>query len=279
MKRELNQKYKHGFNEIDLFQEMANVLKTNYKVSFVRETHKHMVDFNSSTITQTIQREISDLWIITYSPIRKLAKMTFLQAKFHRQALKSPFEFKGEFFQYELLSKRPNIVNIGRRYNLPSDILSFAKNDSIGTYGVFYFDNIRKIDMAYSTAALLSPKSIATHNTQTNVSLVFPNINSNSCLLKHYKSAQLELAATLNIDCFVDGLLGFLIGAEIQSNKAILSTLKTTILKISQDDVSREFIEFIDSFEVNDNFNNSNIIEGISGNILLINVENKNFNS
>src|ERR1035437_4950827 len=121
MKRELNLKYKSVFTEIDLFQEMANILKTSYKVSFVRETHKHMVNFKSVTIAQTIQREISDLWIITFSPTKRIAKMTFLQAKFHRGGLKDPFEFNGDFFQYELLSNRPDIVNVGRRFNFPND--------------------------------------------------------------------------------------------------------------------------------------------------------------
>lgn len=273
MKIELNFKYRRGFSEVDLFQEMANILKTKYKLSFVRETHRHLVEFDSITISKKVQREISDLWIITYSPIRKSAKMTFLQAKFHRKALKSPFEFSGEFFQYELLSKRPNIVNIGRRYDLPNDVLSFAKNDSIGTYGVFYFDTARKIDMAYSTAALLNPKRIATENRNTNVKLVFSNIDYSFCILNILDETQFELASTLNIDCFVNGLLNFMIGAEIQSNMNMLSTVKSIIEKLPQDDGTMGFIEFIDSLGINYNSKKSDTTEGICGNILFINVD------
>ena len=52
-----------------------------------------------------------------YSKQQKVARMTFLQAKFHNnKKTYFPFKFRGEYFQYELLSIRPIIKKL-RNFN------------------------------------------------------------------------------------------------------------------------------------------------------------------
>jgi hypothetical protein len=272
MKTELNNRYKKGWGEIKLFEEMSDILKNTYNVSYVGKTHAHYVSFASKVIKQRIRREISDLWIIMYSKKRKIAKMIFLQAKFHKTKTYLPFKFTGEYFQYELLSWRPEIKNIGKRFKFPSNILSFTENDSIGTFGTFYFDNNNKIDFAFAVASLLKPNKIGTQKTQTPIFLDFPNINNNSCLIKIGRNYEIEIVATLNIDCFAQSLLKLRIGAEFQTNYQLRSTVGG-ILRNSpaKDDVV--VTDFLNSFDANSNDSQQN---ALITNFMIINVDPKN---
>ena len=272
MKTELNKRYKKGYGEIKLFGEMSDILKKSYNVSYVRKTHAHYVSFDSKSIKQRIRREISDLWIIMYSKKRKIAKMTFLQAKFHKTKTYLPFKFTGEYFQYELLSLRPEIKNIGKRFEFPSNILSFTDNDSIGTFGTFYLDNNKKIDFAFSVASILKHNKIGTQKKQTPTSLVFPNIDSDTSLIRIGRNQGIETIATLNIDCFTHSLLDLRIGAEFQTNYYLLSVIGG-ILKNSpaKDDVV--VTEFLDSFDANSNDSQQN---DLITNFMIINVDGKN---
>lgn len=272
MKAELNKRNKKGYGEIELFDTMSDILKKSYNISYVRKTHAQYVSFYSKTIKQRIRREISDLWIIMYSKKKKIAKMTFLQAKFHKTKTCLPFKFTGEFFQYELLSLRPEIKNIGKRFNFPSNILSFTDNDSIGTFGVFYKGSNGQIDFAFSVASVLKPNKVGTQKKQTPISLKFPNIDSDTCMIRVGRKHGIETISTLNVDCFAHSLLNLRIGAEFQTNYHLLSIVGGILKNSSaKDDVV--VTEFLDAFDVRSNDINKN---DLITNIMIINVDGKN---
>ena len=227
MKAQLNAVWKRGDDEVKLFQRMSDILKSAYKVTFVEEVHRKYVDFLSTTIRGNARREIADLWIIAYSPIQGRAKMTFLQAKYHRGQLARPGVFKAEFFQYELLSERP-LLTSGGTPNFPLDILKSSCCDSVGSYGVFYLDNNNHIDLAYSSAKLLSNTSSApTAYTRSTIELqfsanaiAFQNCTCNSCQ---------ELNYTYSIDDFTKSILNLEIGADLQYFSAILRYINSVL--------------------------------------------------
>lgn len=142
--------------EEDFFRAMLQYFKTQYPMAtWIRETHKHIVSFNcinhiSHTNFNNVRKEISDLLIISFSPQRQLVKATFLQAKLKKDIFQRPLNFRGDAFQYFLLSHRPQIID-QNAIGYPQNILSAALYESIGSFGIFYTDN-NFYDFSYSTA-------------------------------------------------------------------------------------------------------------------------------
>ena len=263
-------------NEVNLFSAMYKVFKRNYKCTLIEKTHQQQVFFKSEIITipDRIRREISDLWIISYSPKRNEARMTFLQAKFEktkRPELFSCFKFKGEFFQHELLSKRPTIENTTTN-KFPKDVLSFTNFNSIGTFGVFYYDDKNDIDFAYCIASDIVCKTKASKNKQTTRALAFPYLPQNYYKLLVRNTNENELCESLSIDIFEYGILNLLVGAPIQNEKQILTFLKEYFQNKRADPVIADFLKFLDRFElpIEDSVRNLN---GNTSRILLINVD------
>ena len=158
MKSVLNniKKKNPNYGEVDLFRGMNTHINSNHNSCFVRETHQCYVTFNHGICTQ-ITREISDLWIISFSKIRQEARMTFLQAKLdkkNRPIVGNGFKFSGDYFQYKLLSCRPLLTNTSK-FKFPSNILSNASSSAIGSYGVFYLDSNNEVDLVFSIAEQL----------------------------------------------------------------------------------------------------------------------------
>ncbi|QNE41915.1 hypothetical protein F1C16_19990 (plasmid) [Hymenobacter sp. NBH84] len=114
--------------EVVLFRALAHALSQKHRTLYLEETHQRYVEFNSNSILAPIQREISDIWIISFSQKLNEARMTFLQAKLDKKPKTSRvFKFSGEYFQYELLSDRPLIKDISTNTNLfPDDVLSYT---------------------------------------------------------------------------------------------------------------------------------------------------------
>lgn len=245
MKSQLNAAWLPGDKEVDLFRKMGTILSSLYKVSFIQEVHQRRIRFKSMAVAVEARREIADLWIIAYSPKRKKAKMTFLQAKYHKTHLGHPGVFSAEFFQYELLSKRL-LLTRGGKLDLPSEILASSCCDSVGSYGVFYLDASKNLDMAYSSAnELISlsppPKTYGQHH----IDLQFPSkVQSvgqcNSCF------SCTERNFTLEIDIFTQSLLDLEIGADIYHNDEILDFIRSVIVKkAATDPTVLDFAEFV----------------------------------
>lgn len=210
MKIEINQVATIKNGEITLFREMSNILSRHYSTTFIQETHQHYVRFNSPTIGCTAKREIADLWIIAFSPSSMKIRMTFLQAKFHRGILdQHNTEFRGDYFQYELLATRAAITNAGSRVNLPTNILSAQCLPSVGSYGVFFIDHGNQIDLAYCSAKYLTASTQPTHYAGFQTKLNIPFYNSQTfgdCDCPGWE----ELISCFNIDDFTKRLFKFL---------------------------------------------------------------------
>lgn len=156
-----------GLSELALFRQMQRTFERFYNAVVVEETHQHYVKFieGFSYAGSPIWRkkEISDLLIIAYSPNRKVARATFLQAKVARACkneglIKGQFLFSGDSHQYHLLSERP-LVDIPRFQLFDVPILRDAILPSIGSYGVFYEEK-HFVRFAYQPANKLICRNI-----------------------------------------------------------------------------------------------------------------------
>jgi hypothetical protein len=235
---------------------MSSILSSKYDVAFIDETHRHYVKYHSEQVGRVAKREISDLLIISFSPTKQKARMTFLQAKYHRANLnQSHTTFKGDFFQFELLSKRPMLINCsGNKFNFPLDILSFSCCSSVGSYGVFFIDRNKQVDLAYCTAKYLTTTSSLT------------SCRCSSCS---------ELVSCFDIDTFTNSILALEIGAELTFFPNILMFVQGIIMNNNISTTTNQFINFINNSPfkgTNDPIDSTNL-GGSPINILIINAD------
>jgi hypothetical protein len=225
MKNEINMAIKKisKVNEIRLFRAMAASLNNhNTSAFFVKESHQCYVKYKSLAANKTVKKEISDLVIVSY--LGQSVKLCFLQAKYHRNHLgrKRFLDFDGDYFQWELLNNRPVIENCGRKVVFPANILSFTDYDSIGSFGVFYYDAKGKIDMLYSVAKLIKPKAVKSDPKNAKTTLCFPG--PSSCPVIGYKNQdEREVFSTCDLNQFENGLLCNKVGAPVDSNSEAAS--------------------------------------------------------
>lgn len=275
MKIELNSISTTTNSEIELFEKMRSILSTRYNVTYIEKTHRQSVSYYSNTIKQLATREISDLWIISFSPSKQRVRMTFLQAKYHRAILdQNNTTFYADYFQYELLSQRPILTAIvGRRLNFPLDILSFSCCSSIGSYGVFFIDNNRQIDLAYCSAGYL--KTNSSLPTSYGQKPIYLNIPYNAIhQLTPCGCGCSELVSCFDIDTFTKSILNLEIGVELSFYPNILRYVQAVIQQLNNTATTNQFIEFVNNFPTNNSNDNINV-DGSPSNILLINTDEK----
>lgn len=273
MKIELNQIATTGNSEIDLFRKMSSILSSKYNVTFIEETHQQYVEYKSAQIGQIARREISDLWIISFSPTKQKARMTFLQAKYHRANLNQHLPtFYGDFFQFELLSQRPILTNVvGQKYNFPLDILSFSCCSSVGSYGVFFIDSNKQIDLAYCSAEYLSTtSSLPTFYKQKTIDLNIPYFATKQ--LTQRACGCSELVSCFDIDTFTNSILSFEIGVEISFYPNILGYVQSVIKNNNNSVATNQFINFTNNFQIT-SFNDNTSFDGTPISILIINTD------
>jgi hypothetical protein len=155
---------KGNLSEVDLFRQMMAVFKICYGATVIlSETHRNYVGFSTIDLAtkknipnQT--REISDLHIITYSPTLRIARETYLQAKATSKGLNNgTFQFDGDWYQYDLLSRRPVVQRplkkppYWRAICCPH-FLNKSILPSMGSYGIFYETGHNNINFAYQPA-------------------------------------------------------------------------------------------------------------------------------
>ncbi|RAJ96427.1 hypothetical protein [Aliidiomarina maris] len=119
-------------NEVSLFRKLAKAIVKESKSTFIDETHGGNVcnvSFASPTNKQETC-EISDLLIVSLCHKTHRFRATFWQAK--KQGVSKwvnvtqdgeQLDFKGQFNQWDLLSRRPEVVGVKSFYP-PKDILS-----------------------------------------------------------------------------------------------------------------------------------------------------------
>jgi len=246
MKVELNRKFTAGDTEVDLFRKMADVLSLTYNVTFVEETHQQYVTYMSPQMLVPSTREISDLWIITYSPQQQRSRMTFLQAKYLRGNM-GPAQpsFHAEYFQYELMSQRPTLIgSTSKRFAFPNDILSFSCLHSLGSYGVFYVDSSGDIDLSYCCAHYLSTSNLPPRNYASySITLDMPASSANSIGYCTHGS-WIELICCFDIDKFTNSLLLLEIGAELIGT-GITGFVEDVLRSKSGNIVVAEYLKFL----------------------------------
>lgn len=158
--RSLTRGFTH--NEIPLFRAMHSALVGLNGQFQIEEYHgiSHQVRFtgNGSYARTQARCELSDLMIVTYSPISHHVRLTYLQAKSERATLHSVCrkQFSANLEQWFLLSTRPTIWGVGA-FNPPSDLLSNALLPSVGSFAFFYKDSVGDFQTYYATANHLSP--------------------------------------------------------------------------------------------------------------------------
>lgn len=154
----------HGFshNEVPLFRAMQSALVGLCGQFQVEEYHgtSHQVRFtgNGSYARTQARCELSDLMIVTYSPISRHVRLTYLQAKSERATVHSVCgsPFSANLEQWFLLSTRPSIQGAGA-FSPPSDLLSNAVLPSVGSFAFFYKDGSGNFQTYYATANHLQP--------------------------------------------------------------------------------------------------------------------------
>lgn len=282
MKIELNTVATTSDSEITLFRHMSLILSKRYNVSFIGETHKQSVSYLSTQINQIATREISDLWIVAFSPLSGKARMTFLQAKKHKGNLNQNHRiFSGEYFQYELLSQRPVLTKvIGQRFIFPQDILSFSSCSSIGAYGVFFVDDNKEIDLAYSSAAYLKTNSVLpTTYGQYKIDLEIPFFTNKQIVISPFCNDCTELISCFDIDTFTQSILALEIGGELTYYPkifvSVIGILQQQNIRSGIDIAATQLIDFAYSF-LGQNIDNDGRLDGKSPtNILIINTDEK----
>ncbi len=166
LKQYINRQNK-TLGEVELFDEMIGYFKNQPFATVVDtdRTHHHLVDYTPLPPYNThwgnrVTKEISDVFFVVFSPIKRIARMTHLQAKLKNKILpilanKHAFSFTLDVGQYHMLHNRLPINDPKGIY--PRDILSFPLySDSVSSYGVFYLDGNSQYDMAFEIASLVS---------------------------------------------------------------------------------------------------------------------------
>jgi hypothetical protein len=174
--------------------------------------------------------EIADLLVVSSAPNHSGLRATFWQVK--KQAASkwlnvtcsgSQLDFKGQFNQWDLLSRRPGVKGVAS-FMPPTDILSSFGSSSIGSFGVFY-EKGSIPEVAHSIAEFVAcPTPAAKH----------PTLSINGNLDKYYFS-QTEAITRSDLSTFLSALFAFQVGALLdpshQSHQWLVSLLGRRLLK------------------------------------------------
>jgi hypothetical protein len=220
--------------EVPFFRFFANLLKKHYGDVRYYEVHGYpgQVQFQSGIwpTKSPVQREIGDLFIVTYSYASRQVRYTVMQNKLEKptgaQRIFPSFKFKADIHQYDLLAFRPDVTSVGS-FNLPIDILSGTDYESVGCYGVFYEGSDHLMDFAYSAARWLTPQSYS------NTCRLIMNTFRSECL-----SQGREIICTIGIERFVHHLLSMKIGAPV-INASMGGFIRGLVNRAGRDEGSR----------------------------------------
>lgn len=205
-------------DEVTLFRALAAAIVKNSASTFIDETHGgNVCNVSFTSITgKTEICEIADLLIISeHSSKNGTLRATFWQAK--KQAVSkwlnvtsigSQLDFKGQFNQWDLLSRRPDVSGVSA-FHPPTDVLSSFGSPSIGSFGIFY-EKGTVTEVAHSIAEFIGcPNPGAKH----------PTMSVNGYFDK-YSVGHSEAIVKQDLNSFLTALLAFEIGAILDSSNA-----------------------------------------------------------
>lgn len=236
-------------DEVALFRALAASIVKYSSSTFIDETHGGNVcnvSFTSAT-GKTETCEIADLLIVSSHPSHSNLRATFWQAK--KQAVSkwlnvtsggSQLDFKGQFNQWDLLSRRPAVSGVAP-FMPPSDLLSSFSSSSIGSFGVFY-EKGSATEVAHSIAEFLAcPSPAAKH----------PTLTINGYLDKYYFS-QAEAITRSDLHAFLSALFEFQVGALLDPSYMSHRWLVSWVRSKAAASASREARRLLDNFFGND---------------------------
>lgn len=255
-------------SEVDLFRKLAKSIVKNSRSVFVEETHgatKYNVSFALTTGAST-RCEIADLLIVSRSKSAPFLRATFWQAKKQKSSRwvslgssDQHIDFKGQFNQWDLLSRRPSVSGIAP-FHPPPDLLSSFDSASIGSFGVFY-ERASEIEVMHSIAEFVacgSPK--AKH----------PILVANA-FLERYSYMYCEAAVRPTLQHFLQALFSHQIGAPLLPSESahqwLVGYVKSKVLASGQDLPSDFFL----GYETQDPLDGNTTGDGIS--VLLVDTD------
>lgn len=163
-----------NFSEIAQFRALMRAFGTLRGKFAVEEFHgaKHQVYFNGrgAWARDPARCELCDLAILSYSNDGAFrGRLTFLQAKLEKglelsdsdlllYLIAGGIPFKANLEQWDLLSRRPDILSV-RPFVAPPDLLSGAALASVGSFGVFHRSShhCKEAGFFYASADCLVP--------------------------------------------------------------------------------------------------------------------------
>ena len=216
--------------EVELFRKLAKAIEYSSSSIFVEETHgavKYNVEFNLTTGIKT-RCEIADLLIISRSDSAPFYRATFWQAKKQAKskwvALGTPdrhVDFKGQFNQWDLLSRRPAIIGVPP-FIPPGDLLTSFSSGSIGSFGVFY-ERASQIELVHSVANFISCSNPRARNSM---------MVANGQLEQYFYNGS-EVLVRTELQTFLDALLNHQVGApldlEIPTHKWLMGYARSKV--------------------------------------------------
>lgn len=245
-------------DEVCLFTKLQDTfinLKANSKYhSAIDIIHgnKSLVEFkfNSSwaskiTPRQSVIRELADMLFVIYSPRKRIIRITYMQNKKGTTANK----FKADLCQLHLLSQRERIISTPLPECLFGDpeILSSALLPSVGSYGVFYKDNI-DIEMSYYPAKQIHPCQDKGKSVVRTAEYDQNNFNK-PARINGYD----EIQGTSSLKDFGDALVNMQIGTPITSGMVVFKELIIFLLdNVESLRQSPWFNEYGDYLDAND---------------------------
>jgi len=164
---------KSNFSEVQQFRALMRSFASLRNNFDIEEFHgmKHQVYFNGEgTWKRTPARcEISDLLVVSYAKSKTSTRIrvTFIQAKKsnekhnlceYPQKMIAPTNFKANLEQWDLLSRRPEVLAI-KPFNCRPNILKDAILPSIGSIMVFHKNSSNLKNFFYVSADKLTPLS------------------------------------------------------------------------------------------------------------------------
>lgn len=255
-------------DEVALFRALAASIVKHSSSTFIDETHGgNVCNVSFTSVTGKIETcEIADLLIVSLAPGSSNLRATFWQAK--KQAVSkwlnvtssgSQLDFKGQFNQWDLLSRRPTVSGVAT-FQPPPDLISSFDSASIGSFGVFYEKN-STIEIAHSVAEFLAcPSPAAKH----------PTLSINGYLNKYFYSHG-EIITKSDLPDFLTALFGFQVGAVLDPSLAPHRWLVNWVRsKAAAAGASQEALRPLNDFLGNDRPDVDDAKKGSSGLSVLI---------
>lgn len=214
--------------EVDFFEPFMDALRS-LGHTFAEKIHgRHIVEFDgNNTGKQDCRCELADIAILCYSNEKKTLRLTFNQVKLAKHSfslVEPPFFFLANKKQWQLLSGRYKFSPYQNRKTFNGDILKDALLPSIGSFGVFYKDDLHCYEFKYFIADLLTP--------EPTLKSCLLSFNGKIGRVRSNKTGFQEIEGTSNLDCFFCALKNGLIGSpimELLGNSGFYNSLMDAI--------------------------------------------------